>query len=82
MTPLVVYLCSQDCELTHEIYSVGGGRFARMFIGLTPGWIAGKGAVASAEQVAEKIAQIRDPEGYVIPRGIGDEMKAIAAALK
>ena len=80
VTPLVIYLCSPDCEQTHEIYSVGGGRFARLFVGLAPGWIAGKGKVVSAEAVRDQIDQIRDPQGYIIPRGIGDEMKAIANA--
>ncbi len=82
VTPLVTYLCSEECELTHEVYSVGGGRFARIFIGLTNGWIAGKGAVVSAEAVRDQIEQIRDTDGYIIPQGIGDEMKAIANALK
>src|SRR5690606_31554777 len=67
VTPLVVYLCSEQCELTHEIYSVGGGRFARIFVGLTPGWIAGKAKVVSAEDIAAHIDQIRNTEGYTIP---------------
>lgn len=82
VTPLVTYLCSEECEFTHEIYSVGGGRFARMFVGLTPGWTAGKGKSVSAEELRDQIETIRNPEGYTIPRGIGDEMKAIAEALK
>lgn len=82
VTPLVTYLCSEECELTHEVYSVGGGRFARMFLGLTPGWIAGKGTVVAAEDVRDQIETIRNTEGYVIPTSIGDEMKAIANALK
>ena len=82
VTPLVVYLCSEQCELTHEIYSVGGGRFARVFVGLTRGWLAGKAKVASAEEVRDHLDQIRDPEGYSIPAGIGDELRAIAAALR
>jgi NAD(P)-dependent dehydrogenase (short-subunit alcohol dehydrogenase family) len=82
VTPLVVYLCSEECDITHEIYSVGGGRFARMFLGLTPGWVAGKGKVVSAEEVRDKIDQIRSVDGYIVPTSIGDEMKAIAAALR
>ena len=42
VTPLVTYLVSEQCDLTHQVFSVGGGRFARMFVGLTPGWFAGK----------------------------------------
>jgi|SoiMethySBSTD1v2_1073268.scaffolds.fasta_scaffold76449_2 NAD(P)-dependent dehydrogenase (short-subunit alcohol dehydrogenase family) len=82
VTPLVMYLSSEACELTHEIYSVGGGRFARIFVGLTPGWIAGKGKVVSAEEVAAHIDEIRNPEGHIIPTAIGDEMRAITKALR
>ena len=82
VTPLVTYLCSEECEFTHEIYSVGGGRFARIFLGLTPGWVAGKAKVVQAEEVRDNMGQIRDTSEYVIPTSIGDEMKAIASALK
>jgi NAD(P)-dependent dehydrogenase (short-subunit alcohol dehydrogenase family) len=82
VTPLVTYLCSEECEFTHEIYSVGGGRFARIFLGLTPGWVAGKAKVVQAEEVRDHMGQIRDTSEYVIPTSIGDEMKAIASALK
>ncbi len=82
VTPLVVYLGSEACELTHEIFSVGGGRFARMFVGLTPGWVADGGAKVSAEDVASHIEQIRDPEGYTIPNNITDELRILAKVLK
>jgi NAD(P)-dependent dehydrogenase (short-subunit alcohol dehydrogenase family) len=82
VTPLVVYLSSPQCELTHEIFSVGGGRFARIFIGLAPGWTKGAAAVATAEEIQDHIDQIRDPAGYTIPGGIADEMKVILEAMK
>ena len=80
VTPLVTYLASEQCDLTHNIFSVGGGRFARMFVGLTPGWFAGKGGKPSAEQVRDQMGKIRDTEGYIIPDSIADEMKAMLAA--
>jgi len=82
VTPLVTYLCSERCEQTHEIYSVGGGRFARIFVGLTPGWVAGGGAKTTAEDIEAHIEQIRDPEGYTIPASITDELKILAKVLK
>lgn len=82
VTPLVVYLCSEACEVNHEIYSVGGGRFARVFLGLTPGWIADRGAKVSAEDIASHLAAIRDPNGYVIPDSIADELRILSKALK
>jgi NAD(P)-dependent dehydrogenase (short-subunit alcohol dehydrogenase family) len=82
VTPLVTYLCSEHCQLTHEIFSVGGGRFARMFIGLAPGWVAPKGTRATAEDVEAHIEQIRNPEGYIIPENITDELRVLQKALK
>ncbi|MDH3520749.1 MAG: SDR family oxidoreductase, partial [Myxococcales bacterium] len=32
VTPLVTFLCSEQCALTHEIFDVGGGRYARIFV--------------------------------------------------
>ena len=40
---LVTYLCSEACEETHQIYSVGGGKYSRIFIGMAQGWFAGVG---------------------------------------
>jgi NAD(P)-dependent dehydrogenase (short-subunit alcohol dehydrogenase family) len=82
VTGLVTYLVSEQCEQTHEIYSAGGGRFARMFVGLTPGWVKGAGAKASAEEIQAHIEDIRNPEGYIIPSSIADEMKVMMEAFK
>jgi len=82
VTPLVVYLASEKCEVNHEIYSCGGGRFARMFVGLTPGWVADKGAKPSAEDIDAHIEQIRNPEGYTIPESITDELRILAKVLR
>lgn len=82
VTPLVVYLCSEQCEETHSIYSVGGGRFARIFIGMAKGWFAGTGAVPSAEEVAAHWDQIHSDADYEIPDSIAGEMKALLEAFK
>ncbi|MGH8912139.1 MAG: SDR family oxidoreductase [Acidimicrobiia bacterium] len=79
--PMVVYLASEACEVTHEIFSAGAGRYARFFIGLTPGWFAGPQAVPSVEAVAAHLDQIRDTDGYAIYDGAGDELQALAKLL-
>jgi NAD(P)-dependent dehydrogenase (short-subunit alcohol dehydrogenase family) len=81
VTPLACYLVSEACELSHEVFSVGGGRFARIFVGLTPGWFAGKGKSVTLEDVRDHIGQITDEKGYVVPKSIGDEMRVIAKDL-
>ncbi len=82
VTPLVVYLCSEKCELTHEIFDVGGGRYARIFIGMGKGWMAPKGRKPSADDIFDHIDVIRDTEGFVIPASIAEETGAIIEALK
>jgi len=75
---LVAYLCSEANELTHEVFSVGGGRIARVFVGLGPGWMAGKGAAPTPEEVAAHLDEIRATDPYTIPGQATDEMMALA----
>jgi NAD(P)-dependent dehydrogenase (short-subunit alcohol dehydrogenase family) len=82
VTPLVVYLVSEGCELTHEVYSVGGGRFARAFVGITPGWFSGRGNTPTAEDVQAHIEQIRSTDGFEIPLSATDELKILAQQLR
>jgi len=82
VTSMVIYLSSEQCELTHEIFSVGAGRYARVFVGLCPGWTDAKSDHVSAEDVAEHIDQIRDEAGYVVPGSAADEMVAAMKSLK
>ncbi|MCB9378085.1 MAG: SDR family oxidoreductase [Holophagales bacterium] len=82
VTPLVVYLCSEGCSVTHSIYSVGGGRFARIFIGMSKGWFAGTGAEVAAEDIAAHWDTIHSDASYTIPDSIAAEMQALMAAIK
>jgi NAD(P)-dependent dehydrogenase (short-subunit alcohol dehydrogenase family) len=56
VAPMVVYLASDQCEVTHEIYSAGAGRFARFFVGLTEGWYAGAGATLHLSTTSPRIS--------------------------
>jgi hypothetical protein len=82
VTPLVCYLVSESCELTHEIFSVGGGRYARAFVGLAKGWTAGKGSRPSVEDVREHMKEIMNTDGFTIPANINDEMMILMNALR
>ena len=74
VTPLVVYLCSEANQFTHQIFTAGGGRYARVFIGTNPGWFAGKGVVPSVEDIAANMDAIRDISDYIIPESNTDEI--------
>jgi len=82
VTPLVCYLCSEQCELTHEIFSAGGGRYARFFVGVTPGWFAGQKDVPSVDDIADHIDVIRNTDGYLIPGSANEEIGLLAKHFK
>jgi len=74
VTPMVVYLCSEANDYTHQVFSVGGGRYARVFIGTNNGWFAGQGKVPSVEELADNMESVRDISEYEIPMNINDEL--------
>jgi NAD(P)-dependent dehydrogenase (short-subunit alcohol dehydrogenase family) len=79
--PLSCYLVSEACPLTHEIFSVGGGRFARIFIGECEGWYAGKGARPTLEDVRDQMDRIRDIRHSFVPNNLGEETAAVMKML-
>ena len=39
VAPMVAFLAHEDCPVSGEIYAAGAGRFARIFIASTPGYV-------------------------------------------
>lgn len=64
--PMAAYLAHEDCPVTGEIYAAGAGRFARIFIATTPGYVHPDPG-ATIEDVAEHWAAINDEAGYWVP---------------
>lgn len=81
VAPVVVYLVSDECTVTHEIFSVGGGRVARVFVGLTPGWFAGTDHALTAADVAEHIDTIRDTDDFIVPGNVMEETMLVLQRL-
>lgn len=79
--PMVVYLASEANQLTHEIFTAGGGRFGRIFIGTNRGWFAGPKVVPAVEEMAAHLDEIRDVSDYEIPLSINDEIALIGRVL-
>ncbi|MBD8561820.1 SDR family NAD(P)-dependent oxidoreductase [Pseudomonas fluorescens] len=77
VTALPVYLASEACSATHEIYSAVGGRYARVFIGVADGWIGPREQPATADDVAAHIDKIRDTTCYGIPSDLLDEYRLL-----
>ena len=71
VAPMVAYLAHQDCPASGEIYTAGAGRFARLFIASTEGYVH-SGGEPTIEDVAEQWAAINDEDGYFVPRDLMD----------
>ena len=79
ISPIVAFLAHEDCPVSGEVYSVGGGRVARVFIGETPGYF---NANLTMEDVRNNFEQIRNEEGYIVPANISEETAMFMPYLK
>jgi NAD(P)-dependent dehydrogenase (short-subunit alcohol dehydrogenase family) len=66
VAPMVVFLAHEACPVSGEIYAAGAGRFARIFIAQTEGYVH-PSPEPTVEDVAEHWATINDETGYSIP---------------
>ena len=66
VAPMVAFLAHEDCPVSGEIYAAGAGRFARIFIASTEGYVS-PGPAPTIEEVAEHWAAINDETGYYVP---------------
>ena len=80
VSPLVAYLASEECSVNGHIYSVAGGRIARIFIGETEGMVLLEN---SAEAIRAHIGAIGEvvTTGFHEPSSLDAETTIIAKAL-
>ena len=78
VVPLVAFLASRECELTHEYISACGGRYARVFVGVSEGWLAEEGTVPSAEDLLDHLDGVTATDPYIVPGTLVDEMNQVA----
>lgn len=76
VSPLVAYLASESCISTGQIFSVGGGRYARAAI------VEGRGVrfdrVPDVDDLAGRLDEIRSLDGRIEPGSLQDQVEAIA----
>ncbi|HUH68831.1 MAG TPA: SDR family NAD(P)-dependent oxidoreductase [Mycobacterium sp.] len=81
VVPIVVYLASRSCEVTHQNYSACAGRFARVFVGLGAGWLAEPGSTPTADDIADHFSQVSATEPFVVPASIFEEVFGVCERL-
>ena len=71
VSPVVAWLVSEDCPVTGSIFSVGGGRVARIFIAEGPGFFKKD---LGLEDVRDNWDDVMAEEGYAVPQSANDEI--------
>ena len=66
VAPMAAFLAHETCPVSGEIYTAGFGRFARLFIASTVGYVHA-GPVVTMEDVAQHWQTINDETGYFVP---------------
>jgi len=69
VAPMVAFLAHESCPVSGEIYTAGAGRFARLFIASTEGYVHEDGP-ATVEDVAKNWDAINDETGYYVPKDL------------
>jgi len=72
VAPMVAYLAHEHCNVSGEIYVAGAGRFARVFIASTEGYVHSQPGQPTIEDVADNWTTISDETGYYIPADLID----------
>jgi len=81
VVPIVVFLASRSCEFSHHNYSACAGRFARVFVGLGEGWLAGRGSRPTADDIVAHLTDVSATEPFTVPMSIFDEVLGICDRL-
>ncbi len=81
VVPIVTYLASRACQVSHQNYSACAGRYARVFIGLGDGWLADTDATPTAEDIEAHFNEVSDTEAFSIPANIYEELFGVVNRL-
>jgi NAD(P)-dependent dehydrogenase (short-subunit alcohol dehydrogenase family) len=66
VAPMAAYLAHEACPVSGEMFAAGMGRFARIFIASTRGYVH-RGPSVTVEDLAEHWSAVNDETGYWIP---------------
>lgn len=80
VAPMVAFLAHENCPVSGEIYAAGAGRFTRIFIGETEGYVHTAGD-ATVEDVARNWSTINDETRYHVPADLMSWSAAFTAHL-
>jgi NAD(P)-dependent dehydrogenase (short-subunit alcohol dehydrogenase family) len=80
VAPMAAFLAHEACPVSGEIYAAGAGRFARIFVASTDGYVHSGGA-PTVEDIAAHWPEVNDERGYFVPADLMSWSAAFLAHL-
>ncbi|MGW0058543.1 SDR family oxidoreductase [Streptosporangium sandarakinum] len=78
VSALVAYLAHESCETSGEVFSVGAGRIARVFVAEGPGW---RQEDHTVEDIRDNWQSIMAEQPYLTPTTLGEQAGASLRAM-
>ena len=72
VAPMVAFLAHESCPVSAEMYVAGAGRFGRLFLAATEGYLHPDPTNLRVEDIADHWNVINDEDGYYVPRTLND----------
>lgn len=79
VSPLVAFLAHEECPVSGQLFSVGGGRVAHVFLGETNGYYS---PTLTPEDVQNNWDMITNRDNYAVPNNLGEETALFLSLFK
>jgi NAD(P)-dependent dehydrogenase (short-subunit alcohol dehydrogenase family) len=79
VSPVIAYLSHPQCTLNGQILSAGGGHISAVITSVTRGITESQ---LTSEAVRDRLDEIFNLDGAIIPRHLGDELNMVMAAIR
>jgi NAD(P)-dependent dehydrogenase (short-subunit alcohol dehydrogenase family) len=79
VSPVVAYLSHRDCKITGQVLSVGGGHVSAVVTSVSRGITEPD---LCAESVRDRLDEIFNLDGAIVPRHLGDELKMFLESIR
>lgn len=77
-----LYLASDQCSISGQSISAVAGRYARVFVGVTEGWLRPDVADVSPEDVRDNLDQVTNRSSMIEVRSMSDEYASVLERVK